>query len=60
MSNFDIGLLSLPVLMLLIFLRMPIGLAMLVVGLGGTAMITGGWTVVLAKLKTETFTTFSS
>jgi len=44
----------------LIFLRMPIGLAMLVVGLGGTAMITGGWTVVLAKLKTETFTTFSS
>ena len=27
MSNFDIGLLSLPVLMLLIFLRMPIGLA---------------------------------
>ena len=60
MSNFDIGLLSLPVLMLLIFLRMPIGLAMLVVGLGGTAMITGGWIVVLAKLKTETFTTFSS
>ena len=60
MSNFDIGLLSLPVLMVLMFLRMPIGLAMLVVGLGGTAMITGGWTVVLAKLKTETFTTFSS
>lgn len=60
MSNFDIGLLSLPVLMVLIFLRMPIGLAMLVVGLGGTAMITGGWIVVLAKLKTETFTTFSS
>lgn len=60
MSNFEIGLLSLPVLMLLIFMRMPIGLAMLVVGLGGTTLITGGWIVVLARLKTETYTTFSS
>jgi len=59
-SNFEIGLLSLPVLMLLIFMRMPIGLAMLVVGLGGTTLITGGWIVVLARLKTETYTTFSS
>lgn len=60
MSNFDLGLISIPVLMLLIFLRMPIGLAMLVVGLGGTAIVTGGSTVVLAKLKSETYTTFSS
>jgi len=51
---------SLPVLMALIFLRMPIGLAMLVCGLGGTALVTGGWLVVLARLKTETFGTFSS
>ena len=46
--------------MALIFLRMPIGLAMLVCGLGGTALVTGGWLVVLARLKTETFGTFSS
>jgi tripartite ATP-independent transporter DctM subunit len=39
---------------------MPIGLAMLVVGLGGTAWVTGGSLVVLAKLKTETYSTFSS
>lgn len=39
---------------------MPIGLAMLVCGLGGTALVTGGWLVVLARLKTETFGTFSS
>ncbi|MCB1387133.1 MAG: TRAP transporter large permease [Nitratireductor sp.] len=60
MSHFDIGLWSFPVLILLIFLRMPIGLAMLVVGLAGTAMITGGWAVVLAKLKNETYSTFAS
>lgn len=60
MSNLELGIVSLPVLMALIFLRMPIGLAMLVCGLGGTALVTGGWLVVLARLKTETFGTFSS
>lgn len=60
MSNFELGVVSLPILMALIFLRMPIGLAMLVCGLGGTALVTGGWLVVLARLKTETFGTFSS
>ena len=60
MTPFEIGVWSFPVLMLLIFLRMPIGLAMLVVGLGGTAWITGGSIVVLAKLKTETYSTFSN
>lgn len=60
MSNFEIGLIALPVLITLILLRMPIGLAMLVVGLGGTAIITGGFGVVLAKLKTETYSTFSN
>jgi len=60
LSNFELGVYSLPVLLLLLFLRMPIGLAMLVVGLGGTAIVTDGWTVVLSKLKTETYFTFSS
>ncbi|MGI9350394.1 MAG: TRAP transporter large permease [Rhizobiaceae bacterium] len=60
MSNLEIGILSLPVLLLLIFMRMPIGLAMLVCGLGGTMMITGGSLVVLAKLKNETYSTFSN
>ncbi|MEE9313601.1 MAG: TRAP transporter large permease [Rhizobiaceae bacterium] len=60
MSELQFGMLSMPVLLVLIFLRMPIGLAMLIVGLGGTAWVTGGSLVVLAKLKTETFTTFSS
>lgn len=60
MSNFEIGLISLPVLIALIFLRMPIGVAMIVSGLGGTALIFGDWTVVLAKMKTETYSTFSN
>ncbi|NND91179.1 MAG: TRAP transporter large permease, partial [Granulosicoccus sp.] len=60
MSNFELGVASLPLLMLLIFLRMPIGLAMLLCGLAGTSLITGGTGVVLARLKTETYTTFAS
>ncbi len=60
MTDLHLGMISLPVLLALIALRMPIGLAMLVVGLGGTALVTGGPLVVLAKLKTETYSTFSS
>lgn len=60
MTEFEIGVWSFPVLLLLIFLRMPIGLAMLVVGLAGTAVLSGGSMVVLARLKTETYSTFSS
>ncbi|MEM8801066.1 MAG: TRAP transporter large permease [Pseudomonadota bacterium] len=60
MTNLELGMLSLPVLLGLIFMRMPIGLAMLLVGLGGTAWVTGGSLVVLAKLKNETYSTFSS
>ena len=60
MSNLEIGIWSMPVLLTLIALRMPIGLAMIVVGLGGTMLVTGGPNVVLSRLKNETYTTFSS
>ena len=60
MTNFEIGLTSFPVLLLLIFLRVPIGLSMFLVGLGGLYFVTGGNTVALARLKTETYSTFSS
>ena len=60
MSDLEIGVWSMPVLLALIALRMPIGLAMIVVGLGGTMLVTGGPDVVLARLKNETFSTFSS
>ena len=60
MSSLELGIASFPVLLLLVFLRIPIAISMLICGLGGIALITGGTTVVLAKLKTEPFGTFSS
>jgi tripartite ATP-independent transporter DctM subunit len=60
LSNIEIGLWSFPVLMLAIFLRVPIGLAMFLAGFLGLGIINDGFTVALAKLKTESFTTFSS
>ncbi|MBR9651059.1 TRAP transporter large permease [Thalassovita aquimarina] len=60
MSNLEIGLTSFPLLLVLIFLRIPIGLAMFLVGLGGLYFLTGSPNIALAKLKTETYSTFSS
>ena len=60
MTALEIGIASFPVLLLLIFLRFPIGLVMLLCGLGGTILITGDTVIILAKLKTEIYSTFSS
>lgn len=60
MSDLEIGLASFPVLLGLIFLRVPIGLAMFLVALGGLYFVTDGMTVALSRLKHETFSTFSS
>lgn len=60
MSNLEIGLWSFPVLLALIFLRMPIGLAMLLVGMGGSWLLVGTPLMVLNQLKTLTYSTFSS
>ncbi|EKF17605.1 TRAP transporter large permease [Nitratireductor pacificus] len=60
MTNLELGLWSFPLLLLLIFLRLPIGLAMLLCGLGGSWLVFGSVTPVLAKLKNETYSTFSA
>lgn len=60
MTPIEIGIASFPALLILIFLRVPIGLAMFVVGLTGLVWVTGGWQVALGRLKHETYTTFSS
>ncbi len=60
MTGFEIGLWSFAVLLLLIFMRAPIGLAMFICGLVGTYLVVGTWNVPLSRLKTEIYTQFSS
>lgn len=60
MTALEIGIASFPVLMLLIFLRVPIGLSMFLVGLGGLIWVTDGTQVAFGRLKSETYSTFSS
>jgi|TARA_A100001391_G_scaffold150720_1_gene108236 C4-dicarboxylate transporter, DctM subunit len=59
-SNVLIGLLSFPVILLLIFLRVPIGLAMLGVGIFGSWLLTGTVNPVMAQFKSLTYSTFAS
>jgi len=59
-SDIAIGLWSFPALLFIIFMRIPIGLAMFVTGLVGLVIVTDGTVVPFARLKSETFTTFSS
>jgi len=60
LSTLEIGMVSFPALMALIFLRVPIGLAMFLVGLVGLVIVTDGTNVAFSRLKNETYTTFSS
>lgn len=56
----ELGFLSFPILLILIFLRAPIGLAMLLCGIGGLYFAMGGTNIILAKFKSEAYSTFSS
>ncbi|WP_071796611.1 TRAP transporter large permease [Natronohydrobacter thiooxidans] len=60
MSNIELALWSFPVLLILVFLRMPIALAMISLGIGGTWMVMGTPLMTLNQLKTLTFGTFSN
>ncbi len=51
---------SFPVLLLLIFLRVPIGLAMLAVGLVGSWQVYGSAMPLLQQMKTLAYSTFST
>jgi len=59
MTNFEIGLAMFGAALVLIALRMPVGIAMLLVGGVGYAEI-AGWDRLLAALNTMTFSRFSS
>ncbi|MCV6577245.1 MAG: TRAP transporter large permease [Cohaesibacter sp.] len=60
LSPLEIGIASLPLLLILIFLRLPIGLAMLVLGLSGSWVINGSPMMALAQLKHTPYGQFSS
>ena len=60
MTNIELAIWSLPVLLLLVFLRAPIALAMIGVGVGGTYLVIGTPMMTLNQLKTLTYGTFSN
>ena len=60
MSNLEIGIVSFPALLLLIFLRVPIGLAMFIVGYAGYWIVTGDTRMPMARLKSAAYSTFAS
>lgn len=60
MSNLELALWSFPLLLTLIFLRVPIALAMILVGFGGTWLVIGTPMMPLNQLKTLTYGTFSN
>ena len=60
MSNLEIGILSFPALLVLIFLRVPIGLTMFLIGYFGYWMVTGDTRMPMARLKSAAYSTFAS
>ncbi|MFC3615344.1 TRAP transporter large permease [Lutimaribacter marinistellae] len=60
MTNIELAIWSFPVLLVLVFLRMPIALAMIGVGVGGTWLVIGTPMMTLNQLKTLTYGTFSN
>ncbi len=60
MTSLELGAWSFPILLGMIFLRIPIGLSMLLVGFFGTWLVTGSWVPILAQMKSLTYDTFSN
>lgn len=60
LSLLEIGILSFPVMLALIFLRVPIGLAMFLVGFFGFWLVTGSPVNAMNRLRAAAYTSFSS
>jgi C4-dicarboxylate transporter DctM subunit len=60
MTDIELAIWSFPVLLVLVFLRAPIALAMIAVGVGGTYLVIGTPMMTLNQLKTLTYGTFSN
>ena len=59
MDRETLGIIAFPVLFVLLALRLPIGLAMLLVGAGGTSLI-AGWLPIFSVAKTSAWHLFSN
>ena len=60
MSGIELAAWTFPVLLLLIFIRVPIGLSMLLCGLGGAYLVYGNIAPILNQLKQLSYSTFSN
>ncbi len=60
MTKLEIAIWSFPLLLLLILVRMPIGLAMLLLGLGGSILVNGSTVQVMSQMKSLPYDTFSN
>lgn len=60
MSKLEIAIWSFPLLFVLILLRMPIGLAMLLIGIGGSVLVNESWLQVMSQMKSLPYDTFSN
>ena len=58
MEKFTLGIVAFPILFSMLALRVPIGLAMLIVGCSGTIII-AGWLPILSQVKTSAWHLFS-
>ena len=59
MDKFTLGIIAFPILFSMLAIRMPIGLAMLIVGGSGTILI-AGWLPILSQVKTSAWHLFSN
>ena len=60
LSNLELAGWIFLILMILIFVRIPIGLAMLMCGMVGNYLINGTWIPILSQMKSMPFETFSN
>lgn len=60
LTDFQIGLLSFPVLLVLIFIRIPLSAAMFIVGLVGTYLVAGNMRMMDSQLKTFAYGTLTN
>jgi mannitol-specific phosphotransferase system IIBC component len=60
LSSFQIGLLSFPVLLILVALRLPLAAAMFIVGALGTVLVTGNVRMMDSQLKSFAFGTLNN